>query len=115
MELFRAGCPAWRVVHMVNRGLRTAGAQLPSLVLLGDPFVSVERAVAPDKVSIDGASIRSPVFPPSDAGDNISEAARRLGIHRRSLLRQLQKYPPSKRATARAARRLHRRCSAAIF
>ncbi len=29
-----------------------------------------------------------------DCGDNISEAARRLGIHRRSLQRKLQKYPP---------------------
>ena len=32
----------------------------------------------------------------SDAGGNISEAARRLGIHRRSLQRKLQKYPPNK-------------------
>ena len=31
----------------------------------------------------------------SDAGGNISAAARRLGIHRRSLQRKLQKYPPS--------------------
>ncbi len=30
----------------------------------------------------------------ADAGGNISEAARRLGIHRRSLQRKLQKYPP---------------------
>ncbi|HVN86020.1 MAG TPA: helix-turn-helix domain-containing protein, partial [Candidatus Binatia bacterium] len=26
---------------------------------------------------------------------NVSEAARRLGIHRRSLQRKLQKYPPA--------------------
>jgi two-component system response regulator RegA len=32
----------------------------------------------------------------SDCGGNISEAARRLGIHRRSLQRKLQKYPPTK-------------------
>jgi two-component system, response regulator RegA len=32
----------------------------------------------------------------SDVGDNISEAARRLGIHRRSLQRKLQKYPPQR-------------------
>jgi two-component system response regulator RegA len=32
----------------------------------------------------------------SDCAGNISEAARRLGIHRRSLQRKLQKYPPSK-------------------
>lgn len=31
----------------------------------------------------------------SDTGGNISEAARRLGVHRRSLQRKLQKYPPS--------------------
>lgn len=31
----------------------------------------------------------------SDSNDNISEAARRLGIHRRSLQRKLQKYPPT--------------------
>lgn len=30
----------------------------------------------------------------SDCGGNISEAARRLDIHRRSLQRKLQKYPP---------------------
>jgi two-component system response regulator RegA len=30
----------------------------------------------------------------SDCASNISEAARRLGIHRRSLQRKLQKYPP---------------------
>ena len=30
----------------------------------------------------------------SDCGHNISEAARRLGLHRRSLQRKLQKYPP---------------------
>jgi two-component system response regulator RegA len=32
----------------------------------------------------------------ADCADNISEAARRLGIHRRSLQRKLQKYPPPK-------------------
>lgn len=32
----------------------------------------------------------------ADCGDNVSEAARRLGLHRRSLQRKLQKYPPSK-------------------
>jgi two-component system response regulator RegA len=32
----------------------------------------------------------------SDCAGNISEAARRLGIHRRSLQRKLQKYPPNK-------------------
>jgi two-component system response regulator RegA len=32
----------------------------------------------------------------ADCGNNISEAARRLGIHRRSLQRKLHKYPPSR-------------------
>jgi two-component system, response regulator RegA len=31
----------------------------------------------------------------SDCAGNISEAARRLGLHRRSLQRKLQKYPPT--------------------
>lgn len=31
----------------------------------------------------------------SDCGGNISEAARRLGVHRRSLQRKLAKFPPS--------------------
>ncbi len=30
----------------------------------------------------------------SDCGGNLSEAARRLGVHRRSLQRKLQKHPP---------------------
>lgn len=30
----------------------------------------------------------------TDCGGNISEAARRLGLHRRTLQRKLQKYPP---------------------
>jgi two-component system response regulator RegA len=29
----------------------------------------------------------------TDCGSNVSEAARRLGIHRRSLQRKLAKYP----------------------
>ncbi len=32
----------------------------------------------------------------ADCGGNISEAARRLGIHRRSLQRKLHKYPPAR-------------------
>jgi two-component system, response regulator RegA len=32
----------------------------------------------------------------ADSDGNVSEAARRLGIHRRSLQRKLQKYPPSR-------------------
>jgi two-component system response regulator RegA len=32
----------------------------------------------------------------ADCDDNISEAARRLGLHRRSLQRKLQKHPPAR-------------------
>jgi two-component system response regulator RegA len=32
----------------------------------------------------------------ADVGGNVSEAARRLGLHRRSLQRKLKKYPPSR-------------------
>lgn len=31
-----------------------------------------------------------------DSGNNVSEAARRLGLHRRSLQRKLAKYPPAR-------------------
>lgn len=53
MALFRAGLPAWQVVRAVNQGLRAAGAQWPSLVLSGDPFVAIARPSAPTAVSID--------------------------------------------------------------
>ncbi len=43
----------------------------------------------------------------ADCGGNVSEAARRLGVHRRSLQRKLQKYPPQLVALGlRAARQL---------
>jgi two-component system, response regulator RegA len=32
----------------------------------------------------------------ADCGGNVSEAARKLGLHRRSLQRKLQKYPPAR-------------------
>jgi two-component system response regulator RegA len=48
---------------------------------------------APSRARAEGEHINRVL---SDAGGNISEAARRLGIHRRSLQRKLQKYPPNK-------------------
>ena len=57
------------------------------------------RATAEGKVDIDTPSLARAEWEHiqrvlTDCGGNISEAARRLGIHRRSLQRKLQKYPP---------------------
>lgn len=63
-----------------------------------------ERDKVPPLVVVDGDESTTPSLARAewehinrvltDAGGNISEAARRLGIHRRSLQRKLQKYPP---------------------
>ena len=57
----------------------------------------------------------------ADSGGNISEAARRLGLHRRSLQRKLEKYPvPPLSRQNRQTRPPRRRkvgtiCSAVLF
>ena len=76
---------------------------LPKPADADDVLAAFERARAPGVMTSD-------FEPPSlaraewehiqrvlaDCGQNISETARRLGIHRRSLQRKLQKYPPNK-------------------
>src|SRR3984885_10624821 len=77
-------------------------------VRLGAAYYLSKPADADDIVGAFARAEAPPLTPPapdsaewehinrvlSDAGGNISEAARRLGIHRRSLQRKLQKYPP---------------------
>jgi len=67
------------VLHAFARGeappLETPPAALPVPSLARAEWEHIHRVLA-------------------DCGGNISEAARRLGIHRRSLQRKLQKYPP---------------------
>ncbi len=58
----------------------------------GDPLAGTEHPLdAPSLARTEWEHINRVL---ADCGGNISEAARRLGIHRRSLQRKLQKYPP---------------------
>ena len=50
-----------------------------------------ERSTAPSLARAEWEHIQRVL---ADCGGNVSEAARRLGMHRRSLQRKLQKYPP---------------------
>lgn len=56
-----------------------------------DPLASSSHFEAPSLARAEWEHIQRVL---ADAGQNISEAARRLGIHRRSLQRKLQKFPP---------------------
>ncbi|MFL5350416.1 MAG: response regulator transcription factor [Hyalangium sp.] len=59
---------------------------------LGEPSPAVAEDVqAPSLARAEWEHIQRVL---ADCGGNISEAARRLGLHRRSLQRKLQKYPP---------------------
>jgi two-component system response regulator RegA len=62
------------------------GAQAPSLP-------APETLQAPSLARAEWEHIQRVL---ADCGQNISEAARKLGIHRRSLQRKLQKYPPAR-------------------
>lgn len=69
-----------------------------------DILAAFARGEAPPRSSVGGDELRPPSLARAewehiqrvlaDCGGNISEAARRLGMHRRSLQRKLQKYPP---------------------
>jgi two-component system, response regulator RegA len=65
----------------------------------GELYAALERAA--ERARLAGSSLARAEFDHirrvlDDCGGNISEAARRLKIHRRSLQRKLQKRPPSK-------------------
>jgi two-component system response regulator RegA len=55
------------------------------------PHQLPEEPVAPSLARAEWEHIQRVL---TDAGGNVSEAARRLGLHRKSLQRKLQKYPP---------------------
>ena len=57
----------------------------------GDPGEATEGYQAPTLARTEWEHIQRVL---SDTGGNISEAARRLGIHRRSLQRKLQRFAP---------------------
>ncbi len=56
-----------------------------------DAAVSLDQPTAPSLARAEWEHIQRVL---ADCGGNVSEAARRLGVHRRSLQRKLQKYPP---------------------
>ena len=59
----------------------------------GDPLAAIETETPPPTLARAEWEHISRVL--SDCGGNISVAARRLGLHRRSLQRKLSKFPPS--------------------
>lgn len=61
--------------------------------LLGEASAGVDVTQTPSLARAEWEYIHRVM---ADCHDNVSEAARRLGIHRRSLQRKLQKYPPPK-------------------
>ena len=114
VQALRAIDPATRVVVLTGYG---SIATAIDAVRLGATYYLPKPADADDIVAAFARGEAPPLKPPepdyqapslaraewehinrvlSDCAGNISEAARRLGIHRRSLQRKLQKYPPSK-------------------
>ena len=60
----------------------------------GGPLPPEEAPVEPAAPSLARAEWEHIQRVLADAGGNVSEAARRLGLHRKSLQRKLQKHPP---------------------
>jgi two-component system, response regulator RegA len=107
--------PATKVVVLTGYGsIATAteamrlGAThyLPKPATADEILSAFRRDSIPPLTAIDGAEETTPSLARaewehinrvlSDCGGNISEAARRLGMHRRSLQLKLRKYPPAK-------------------
>ncbi|HET8725436.1 MAG TPA: response regulator [Anaeromyxobacteraceae bacterium] len=65
------------VAALTGRAAGDAGADIDTPSLARAEWEHIQRVLA-------------------DCGGNVSETARRLGIHRRSLQRKLQKYPPTR-------------------
>lgn len=77
---------------------------LPKPATVDEILAAFRRDDVPPLTAVDGAAEKTPSLARAewehmnrvltDAGGNISEAARRLGLHRRSLQRKLNKRPP---------------------
>ncbi|HEU5058767.1 MAG TPA: response regulator transcription factor [Kofleriaceae bacterium] len=114
VQALRAIDPATKIVVLTGYGSISTAIDA---VRLGATYYLPKPADADDIVAAFARGQAPPLEPPepdyqapslaraewehinrvlSDCAGNISEAARRLGIHRRSLQRKLQKYPPSK-------------------
>lgn len=106
--------PDMRVVVLTGYGsiaTATEAVKLGALYYLPKPAdvddILAAFAREPDlEISIDQEDIKAPSLARAewehinrvltDCGGNISAAAQRLGIHRRTLQRKLQKYPPNR-------------------
>lgn len=77
---------------------------LPKPATVDDILAAFRRDDVPPLTAVESAAEKTPSLARAewehmnrvltDAGGNVSEAARRLGLHRRSLQRKLNKYPP---------------------
>jgi two-component system response regulator RegA len=105
--------PATRIVVLTGYGSIATAIEA---VRLGATYYLAKPADADDVLAAFARGAAPPLDPPqsdfappslaraewehinrvlSDCAGNVSEAARRLGMHRRSLQRKLQKYPPA--------------------
>jgi two-component system response regulator RegA len=69
---------------------------LAALGIRSDPATAAVGTVGPTAPTLARAEWEHIQRVLSDASGNVSEAARRLGIHRRSLQRKLNRFPPNK-------------------
>jgi len=111
LEALRALDPGMRVLMLTGYGSIATAVEATRRGAVG----YLPKPVDADEIlgALEGPGAESPARPtetPSlartewehiqrvlaDCGGNVSEAARRLGIHRRSLQRKLQKYPPQR-------------------
>lgn len=111
LDALRAIDPATRVLMLTGYGsIATAveATRRGAVGYLSKPADADEvvaaltgRAVGEGKVDIDTPTLARTEWEHiqrvlTDCAGNVSETARRLGIHRRSLQRKLQKYPPTR-------------------
>ncbi len=110
LDELRAIDPATRVLMLTGYGsIATAveATRRGAVGYLSKPADADEIVAAlTGKPAVDGGAIDTPTLARAewehiqrvftDCDGNVSETARRLGIHRRSLQRKLQKYPPQR-------------------
>jgi len=87
--------PATAVVVLTGYGsIATAMDELLAAFARGGALPTDEAPQEPAAPSLARAEWEHIQRVLTDAGGNVSEAARRLGLHRKSLQRKLHKYPP---------------------
>jgi two-component system response regulator RegA len=110
LRLLDPGCQALVLTGYGSIPTAVEATRLGAVGYLQKPVDASDVVVALGRLEGTSDTEASPIETPSlaraewehiqrvlaDCGGNVSEAARRLGIHRRSLQRKLQKYPPSR-------------------